>query len=219
MIYIIYSIIISAILTIIYLKYFQKKIIKISKNYIFEQFNNIVIYVITDSENNLLLINNKDTKNLLNLYMTESDIKNTIDGIQNKFNSNLKIIPLPLSYIIKNLEDNPKYKDYSIKIIPRKEMIDKANSLMDNKIDVPVFLTNPPININDKKKNKDYIALFFDFEQYETFLAKIKNIDTEHTIVIIDFMKLLNLIINDKKNKYYFLPTLEYLNNIDKFIK
>ena len=151
--------------------------------------------------------------------MSESDVKNKINEIENNFNRKLKIIPLPLSYVINNLENNPKYKDYSIKIIPRNEMIDKAKSLMDKEIDIPIFFTNPPITINDKKNNKNFIALFFDYEQYETFVSKMKDIETEHQILIVDFMKLLKLIMNDKKNKYYFLPTLEYLNNIDKFNK
>lgn len=190
----------------------------------------VAVYVVVNAEGQPAFYQESPDQLVLPMFMTAEraqQAQQTLEEHPDAEGSRIVSVPLNVAFerneqLIQTLKARDENKSLITPLVPAQADWEKAKEILlaeevspeeiDRKLQVPVFLTDPPISITPPGAEEAKIALFFNYSQLQAAKEAVPDFDGEDKVV--DWRQAINWIIEDEEDKYFFLPTEDLIRTL-----
>ena len=190
----------------------------------------VAVYVVVDPEGRPAFYQESPDRLVLPMFMKAEQAqqaRRTLEERQDTEGSRVVSIPLNVAFernekLLQAIKEQDENKSLTTPLLPAQEDWEKAQEILlaegvdqeeiDRNLQVPVFFTDPPISITPPGTEEPKIAFFFNYSQLQQAKQAVSDFDGEDKVV--DWLRAINLVIQDEEDKYFFLPTEDLIQTI-----
>ncbi|KKZ14393.1 MAG: hypothetical protein TH68_04930 [Candidatus Synechococcus spongiarum 142] len=190
----------------------------------------VAVYVVVNAEGQPAFYQESPDQLVLPMFMTAERAQQARQTLEEGPDAEgIRIVSVPLNIaferneqLVQTIKEKDENKSLITPLVPARTDWKKAEEILlaegvnqeeiAEKLQVPVFFSDPPISITPPGAEEAKIALFFNYSQLQQ--AKQNVPDFDGTDKVVDWRVAINWVIQDEEDNYFFLPTVDLIRTL-----
>ena len=191
----------------------------------------VAVYVVVNAQGRPAFYSESPDQLVLPMFMTAQQAEQARQTLEeNQEAAGSRVVPIPLNVafernekLLEEIKAQDESKSLVTPLLPAREDWKKAEEILlaegiaqeeiAKNLQVPVFFTDPPLSITPAGEEEAKIALFFNYSQLQQ--AK-QEVGEDFDDKVADLFRVINLVIQEEEDKYFFWPTEDLLKTIQQ---